>query len=141
MRIKKVCCLCTTKSIFGMISGPVIGPTQQLSSYAGGNRDSTVKPSPEESEYFYDEYIEFEENITIPMDVTQDVTLSPSTSTQIIPTIPPGIMSHFIPGDTPTLYAGTKPHTSTMKPLPFTQHPTTAFTFFGVPIPTFNIGE
>lgn len=137
----------------------VIGPTQQLQAWLEVKEPpASQRPLPEDSDYFYDEYVEYEENSTSNMNQHQLLLSKPlqqhhqfsATSTSIptttnnIPTIPPGVLSHFIPGDTPTLYASTKPPpahiTAEESKQPPTQ-PATAFTFFGVPIPHINIGK
>lgn len=51
--------------------------------------------------------------------------------------IPPAVMSHFIPGDTPTLYA--RPGSDQSKKKKPTKPPSTTFTFFGMPLPSLNI--
>lgn len=62
-----------------------------------------------------------------------------------ISTIPPEILSHYVPGDTPTLYASTRPNTSSYAPENSSQGGSpgggTAFTFFGVPIPPLNFNS
>lgn len=115
-----------------------VGPTQQLSTYSD-SRETTTRPLPEESEYFYEDFVEYEENSTLPYNLSQySSTYSTSSSTESnVQTIPPGVLSHFIPGDTPTLYAGTRPQTTTPQiPSTNTKQPNTAFTFFGMPLPS-----
>lgn len=60
-----------------------------------------------------------------------------------ISTIPPAVLSHYVSGDTPTLYASTKPNSSSYtneQQLPNNQGGT-AFTFFGMPIPPLNFNN
>ncbi|KAL1458004.1 hypothetical protein WDU94_008181 [Cyamophila willieti] len=57
-----------------------------------------------------------------------------------VSSIPPSVLSHYVPGDTPTLYAGTRNKSSTAQqtstsPRPLTTKPPSSFSFFGVPIP------
>lgn len=60
-----------------------------------------------------------------------------------MPTISPDVLSHYVPGDTPTLYASSRPNSSSFPD----EHPLqsnsggTAFTFFGVPIPPLNFNN
>ncbi|KAG8332066.1 hypothetical protein J6590_029675 [Homalodisca vitripennis] len=116
-----------------------VGPTQQLSSYFdSSSKETTIRPLPEESEYFYEDFVEYEENSTLPLNLSQYS--SSTTESNLLQTIPPGVLSHFIPGDTPTLYAGTKSAvtTTTSSPSPsvYTRQPSSAFTFFGMPLPS-----
>lgn len=102
-----------------MSSGPAqIQPSTKPSSY--------LKPLPEETDYFDPKFIEYHEN---------NSKIVPQNKTAI----PPEVLSHFIPGDTPTLYAGARPKNST-KP---TVNPNqgTAFTFFGMPMPSLNLNN
>lgn len=117
-----------------------MGPTQQLSTITDG-KNPAIRPLPEESEYFYEEFVEYEENSSLPLNVTQQSTYSSSSTTESsLQTIPPAVLSHFIPGDTPTLYAGTKPQTTTPpSPSTFTRQPSSAFTFFGMPLPSLGM--
>lgn len=88
---------------------------------------SHLKPLPEETDYFDPKFIEYHENSS--KTVAQNKTL-----------VPEGVMSHFIPGDTPTIYAGsrTKPNITKNQPTP---QGSSAFTFFGMPIPSLNLNS
>lgn len=96
------------------------------------------KPLPEETDYFYEDVVELN-------DKTEDKTaLQRGYSTEkTLSTISPAILSHYIPGDTPTLYASRRPNSSSFPD----DHPLqsnsggTAFTFFGVPIPPLNFNN
>ncbi|KAK5646779.1 hypothetical protein RI129_005243 [Pyrocoelia pectoralis] len=90
-------------------------------------------PSPEESEYFYDEFIDYPYNET--MLLAKNETNQASQS------------SHYISGDTPTIYAASHKNKSKLNP-PVTQNvnkvtaapqTTGGFTFFGVPLPSLNL--
>lgn len=87
-----------------------------------------LKPLPEETDYFDPKFIEYHEN-------------NSKTNPQNVTSIPPGVMSHFIPGDTPTLYAGarTKPNVTKNNPPP--AQGSSAFTFFGMPLPSLNLNN
>ncbi|CAH1390458.1 unnamed protein product [Nezara viridula] len=117
-----------------------IGQIQQLSTINNwkGNNE---KPTPEESEYFY-EYVDYDENISVPLNLTKYTIQTTSATNLVISTagttaIPPAVMSHFIPGDTPTLYA--RPGNDQLKKKKPTKPPSTTFTFFGMPLPSLNI--
>lgn len=80
-------------------------------------------PSPEESELFYDDYLDYQYN---------DSTTTTEKS------------SHFIAGDTPTLYAASskKNGTAVHAPKPISGSPSTSgFTIFGVPLSSFNFNN
>ncbi|XP_014249730.1 protein artichoke-like [Cimex lectularius] len=124
---------------------PTLGQTQQL--YANNWKDMHQKPLPEETDYFYEDYIEYEENVTLPSNFSQQQQKQPqqvvasSTDAPILilttSTHKPAAMSHFIPGDTPTLYA--KPGSVENKFQKPSSKPGTSFTFFGMPLPYLNI--
>lgn len=72
-------------------------------------------------------------------ELQRDVSTEKSPST-----IPPDILSHYVPGDTPTLYASSRPNSSshTLEHPPQGGGPgSTSFTFFGVPIPPLNFNN
>lgn len=65
-------------------------------------------------------------------------------------TLSPGVLSHFVSGDTPTLYAGSRPNSSSnIDERPLQSNPSgtgglggnTGFTFFGMPIPPLNFNN
>lgn len=85
-----------------------------------------LKPLPEETDYFDPKFIEFHDN---------NSKLVPQNKTGI----PTGVLSHFISGDTPTLYAGTRQKNNT-KPIS-KPNSESAFTFFGMPIPSLNLNN
>ncbi|RZF41110.1 hypothetical protein LSTR_LSTR002742 [Laodelphax striatellus] len=182
-----------------VLNPALIAQTQQLSAWLEVKEPAPTsqsqRPLPEETDYFYDEYVDYDENATS-SNVSQQkhkqqqqqqnqqrvnqhqnqqlvnqnqqlvnqnqhlvnqnqqlvnqqqqnqlVNQQPSgpSGNGAAATISPGVLSHFIPGDTPTLYASTRSPplaANEAKPASITQ-PTTAFTFFGVPIPHINIG-
>ncbi|KAL1123940.1 hypothetical protein AAG570_001710, partial [Ranatra chinensis] len=128
---------------------PTPGQTQLLSTLTE-SKDPLQRPTPEESEYFYEDYVEYEENTTLPYNLTKLVAISTTASppTSIPPataatpsTIPPAVLSHFIPGDTPTLYAGgAKPPSRPDEPKEQQKPQGPTFTFFGMPLHTINLG-
>lgn len=117
-----------------------IGQIHQLST-TNNWKGNNEKPTPEESEYFY-EYVDYDENISLPINLTKYTIQTTSATNLVISTagttaIPPAVMSHFIPGDTPTLYA--RPGNDQSKKKKPTKAPSTTFTFFGMPLPSLNI--
>ncbi|XP_073995253.1 artichoke isoform X2 [Rhodnius prolixus] len=111
-------------------------PTQQLSSTSF--QDPNRKPLPEETDYFYEDYIEYEENASLPIQLASSSTIIP---TAIVPPPPqssttrqPPPMSHFVAGDTPTLYAKPADEAKNNKPK-------TTYTFFGMPLPSISLGN
>lgn len=103
--------------------------------------NTTQAPTPEESEYFYDEYVEY------PVEDNRTSTLSSLINSQqsiVSTTFAPAPLSsvspHLISGDTPTLYAAPistrfPPPAITVKP-PQKGKPASSFTFFGIPLPS-----
>ncbi|XP_063529124.1 protein artichoke-like [Cydia strobilella] len=83
------------------------------------------RPSPEESEYFYDEYVDYPYNETL-IDGLNEINAQNKNK------------SHYTPGDTPTLYAEMK---NTTKKNPAPDAGSSGFTFFGMPLPTINMGQ
>ena len=120
-------------------------------------KNSTVAPSPEESEYFYDEYVEYQyedgnstaakNHSTVVLTTDIPLIVEPSSSGAV--TAPNnGVSSHYISGDTPTLYAGTRYEknktttTNNAVKQQATASPQTSsgFTFFGIPLPSLSLG-
>ncbi|XP_072937338.1 uncharacterized protein atk [Epargyreus clarus] len=85
------------------------------------------RPSPEESEYFYDEYVDYPYNET----------LIDSINDQLNDT---DDYNHANIGNTPTLYASMK-NTSNKNSAITTNAPSSGFTFFGMPLPPINMGK
>lgn len=108
---------------------------EPLKKKSGGKNN--VAPSPEESDYFYDEYVDYPYNESITIRNKPEFT-----------TIKPGYQttksSHYVPGDTPTIYAATKNKTKTPNNTTkeITKSPgSSGFTFFGVPLPNLNLNS
>lgn len=124
-------------------------------------KNSTVPPSPEESEYFYDEYVEYQyedgnataakNHSTVVLTTDIPLIVEPSSSGAVTATNT-GVSSHYISGDTPTLYAGTRydknkttattTTTNNAVKQQSTANPQTSsgFTFFGIPLPSLSLG-
>lgn len=88
-------------------------------------------PSPEESEYFYDDYVDYPYNETL-LNETKINTVEPTTAKP---------SSHYISGDTPTIYAAPKNKTKNPdapKEIPGSPS-SSGFTFFGLPLPSINL--
>lgn len=84
------------------------------------------RPSPEESEYFYDEYVDYPYNETL-IDGLNEISQNKNKS-------------HYTPGDTPTLYAEMK-NTTNKNAASTANPPSSGFTFFGMPLPPINMGQ
>ncbi|GJQ85651.1 hypothetical protein Trydic_g20200 [Trypoxylus dichotomus] len=93
---------------------------------------TNLLPSPEESELFYDDYLDYPYNDTDHSN--QEVYAHTRTTTT-------EKSSHFVSGDTPTLYAASSRKNSTSNtPKPINGSPSSSgFTIFGVPLSSFNI--
>jgi hypothetical protein len=120
-------------------------------------KDSTVAPSPEESEYFYDEYVEYqyeEGNSTANKNrstvmLTTDIPLivEPSSSDPVSASNT-GVSSHYTPGDTPTFYAGSRYEknkttsgiNNVKQQASAPPQTSSGFTFFGIPLPSLSLG-
>lgn len=85
------------------------------------------RPSPEESEYFYDEYVDYPYNDTLIDGLNNEVNQIQNTSKSQL-------------GNTPTLYAGMKNLTNKIPPAT-SSAPTSGFTFFGMPLPAIDMGK
>ncbi|KAF2904922.1 hypothetical protein ILUMI_01254 [Ignelater luminosus] len=112
-------------------------------STSGNNK---LAPSPEESDYFYDEYVDYPYNETLMASSllantnstrNETITFKPDTETQK--------SSHYIVGDTPTIYAAASKnktksaHNPTIPKVVSSSPSSSGFTFFGVPLPNFNL--
>lgn len=111
---------------------------------ASGN--NKLAPSPEESDYFYDEYVDYPYNETLMASSllantnstrNETITFRPDTETQR--------SSHYIAGDTPTIYAAASKnktklnHNQNIPKIVSSSPSSSGFTFFGVPLPNFNL--
>lgn len=104
-----------------------------------------LAPLPEESDYFYDDYVDYPYNETIitePVHLigNENVKQHKAATTTTPKSIKTNASSHFVPGDTPTIYAATKNKTKT--PSKVQGSPSSSgFTFFGLPLPTLNLNN
>ncbi|XP_067008071.2 protein artichoke [Anabrus simplex] len=141
----------------------VLGTSQVLSTWMEV-KDSTPNPhgapSPEESEYFYDEYVDYQYedgNSTSSSNASSSNLVAyttPATPTLVpVQTASPAesntqpqVSSHYITGDTPTFYAGTRRerNKTQVEPLKIPQPGipnNSGLTFFGIPLPSLNLGS
>lgn len=95
-------------------------------------------PSPEESDYFYDDYVDYPFNETV-----NNMLNSKNTAVVPVPLITTTNRSpHYTPGDTPTMYAASGNKTKLDIPKEVVNSPSTSgFTFFGVPLPSINLNK
>lgn len=110
-----------------------------MTSWTNGDEAEEHKPLPEETDYFYDDVVDLNDKTEFQRD---------SSTEKSVSTISPEILSHYVAGDTPTLYAGTRPANGSAAYTPAEHSPQngspadgTAFTFFGVPIPPLNLNN
>lgn len=109
-----------------------------------------MAPSPEESDYFYDEYVDYpynesniiDQNNTLSNNIKQEPTTSTTTTAK------PQKSSHYIAGDTPTIYAApNKNKQKQTQDVPkagasgIPSPSSSGFTFFGVPLPSINLNK
>ncbi|XP_050530399.1 protein artichoke [Daktulosphaira vitifoliae] len=110
--------------------------SNNVQSWVENNMEVTEnKPLPEETDYFYDEAVDLEEKPEVQRGFSTEKSVT---------TISPAILSHFVAGDTPTLYAGTRSNDSNsyIEEQPQSSNSGgNAFTFFGVPIPPLNLNN
>lgn len=110
------------------------GQSNMVTSWTSSEEADKNKPLPEETDYFYEDVVDLNDKTEVQRDVSTEKTSS---------TIPPAVLSHYVPGDTPTLYAGARPNSSSYA----VEYPVqsnsggTAYTFFGVPIPPINLNN
>ncbi|KAJ8876246.1 hypothetical protein PR048_024156 [Dryococelus australis] len=129
--------------------------SSQVSSTWVEVKDATPPPpggiSPEQAEYIYDEYIEYQYedgNITNgTMMIQSELPLTIQLTSVAGPISATTTSSHYIPGDTPTLYAGTRPDKNKTAPdqskqsgQPNANTNSGGFTFFGIPLPSISLG-
>lgn len=86
------------------------------------------RPSPEESEYFYDDYVDYPYNETLIEGLNNDVNVEQNSNK------PPAVL-----GLTPTIYASMK--NSSNKNATSSAKPSSGFTFFGLPLPSLDMGQ
>lgn len=101
--------------------------TQIKNNYHINKLNNVNRPSPEESEYFYDEYVDYPINDTVIDGLKNEVDLiQNSNKTQITVTVKPVIS------------VGTK---NTSKNSAINKAPSSGFTFFGMPLPAIDMGK
>lgn len=133
--------------------------TAQVFSQWGDIKESTTStrplhlsmaPSPEESEYFYDEYVDYPYNETVVSDHSNHSSNSLKYETTSTTTINKKTSSHYISGDTPVIYAASSKNRTKiqekapqiLKPSQTSPSPSSSgFTFFGVPLPSLNLNN
>lgn len=110
------------------------GTSNKVTAWANSEESDENKPLPEESDYFYDDVVDLNDKTELQRGFSTEKTIS---------TISPAILSHYVPGDTPTLYASTRPNNSSYTNEHQMQNNSgaTSFTFFGVPIPPLNFNN
>lgn len=125
-----------------LLSAPGLYDTSQVSTPFMSLKDNSTRkkgipPLPQESDYFYDDYIDLNETT---ISEEERLLLNRKTTEKPPPAPPAQANSHYVSGDTPTIYAATKNKTSnpdTTKTA--TKSPSSSgFTFFGVPLPSLN---
>lgn len=115
-----------------LATSQVFSPLDKIKDYSTQTRNSYVnkinnRPSPEESDYFYDEYVDYPYNGTIIDGFNNELNLPLNNKTQ------------YTPGKTPTIYAEIKNKTSLNPSI--AKVPTSPFTFFGMPLPAIDMGK
>lgn len=85
------------------------------------------RPSPEESDYFYDDYVDYPLNETVMEGIKNEIGMINNRT-------------HDNLGGIPVLYAGTK-NTTHKKPPVTPKPPGGGFTFFGMPLPAIDVGK
>lgn len=110
------------------------GTSNTVNSWTSSEEADKNKPLPEETDYFYEDVVDLNDKTELQRGFSTEKTLS---------TIPPAVLSHYVSGDTPTLYASTRPNSSSHTDEHSLQSNVggTAYTFFGVPIPPINLNN
>lgn len=109
-------------------------------------RSNYIAPSPEESDYFYEEYVDYPYNETNSIDNQNNQNKNFSNIKQETTTEK---SSHYVPGDTPTIYAAPskdkQKQTTASADVPkgntIPSPSSSGFTFFGVPLPSINLNK
>lgn len=128
-----------------IIQGSVVETSQLSSLVSDPKTNSSQGPLPHESEYFYDEYVEYQYEEVNSTD-GQNTTENGHTSKQSSP--------HLVSGDTPTIYARPIPQLNLTNPgLGFNdlqkvkqqqqqqQSGYSGLSFFGIPLPSLSFGN
>lgn len=84
------------------------------------------RPLPEESEYFYDDYVDYPYNETLIDGLNNEINAAQNKNKSS--------------GGIPTIYAAMKNTTDRNRPAP-TKSPNSSFTFFGMPLPPIDMGK
>ncbi|KAL5237361.1 hypothetical protein ACI65C_004771 [Semiaphis heraclei] len=109
--------------------------SNKVSTWTNSEESDKNKPLPEETDYFYDDVVDLNDKTELQRGFSTEKTLS---------TISPAILSHYVPGDTPTLYASSRPNSSSSYTDDHSVQSNaggTAYTFFGVPIPPLSLNN
>lgn len=110
------------------------------------SKNKNMAPSPEESDYFYEDYIDYPYNESNIIDHNNSLSNNLKQEVTTISNVNGQKSSHYIAGDTPTLYAATNqnkskqhdsPKGNTVSPSPSSS----GFTFFGVPLPSLDLNK
>lgn len=86
------------------------------------------RPAPEESEYFYEDYVDYPYNETLVESINNDIHLVQTNKSQAT-------------GGIPTLYAGMNSTAHKTTAVPSKKPPAGGFTFFGMPLPPINMNK
>ncbi|XP_045472091.1 protein artichoke-like [Harmonia axyridis] len=126
------------------------GFSQVFSKYSelrnGSSEDKTniLAPLPQESDYFYDQYVDYPFNESLSLNANdEEGILDRFLKVNHSSLMEPPLSSHVISGDTPTLYAA--PSNNKIKPdipkeVPHSPS-SSGFTFFGVPLSGLNLSQ
>eukprot|EP00102_Acyrthosiphon_pisum_P022330 XP_016659540.1 PREDICTED: chaoptin isoform X2 [Acyrthosiphon pisum] len=109
--------------------------SNKVTTWTNSDESDKNKPLPEETDYFYDDVVDLNDKTELQRGYSTEKTLS---------TISPAILSHYVPGDTPTLYASSRPNSSSSYTDDHSVQSNaggTAYTFFGVPIPPLSLNN
>nr|XP_023016331.1 protein artichoke-like [Leptinotarsa decemlineata] len=107
---------------------------------SSGNKNF-LAPSPEDSDYFYDDYIDYPFNETIAASGNgKDKEQSTPSSLERFQMATKSTNDNTT-GNTPTLYAAPKNPKPSIPPKVSHSPSTSGFTFFGLPIPSFNVSN
>ncbi|KAF5275593.1 hypothetical protein FQA39_LY06705 [Lamprigera yunnana] len=111
--------------------------SHQISSSSTIAESNKIPPSLEHQDFFYDDYVDYPYNETSLLSNTKNDSFNQFEHQEVQQS------SHYISGDTPTIYAATAKNKSKLTTAPTkvtsTSPSTSGFTFFGVPLPNFNL--
>lgn len=101
---------------------------------------NNLAPSPEESEYFYEDYVDYPYNDTKGESFIEPVRLIDKGTKKPNVIKLQNASSHYITGDTPTIYAAA--NKTKKPPQQISDSPSSSgFTFFGLPLPSFSLNK